>query len=144
MLHLRLEERLVDLDIATYVAHRLAYPPISSVAGTRSLSRRFPAERMASFSYAKLAMDAFLEEGADAQERYSGHLPSDLDVMYTGLLLRARTDGPASPDDLQLLILSWVTHATRPLRLLEIAEMIHVTQNTGANVGLKATKGSCS
>ncbi|KAH7322461.1 ankyrin repeat-containing domain protein [Stachybotrys elegans] len=92
------------------------------------------------FLYAKLAMDAFLEEGANVKHVLKA-LPMDLNIMYADLL-REHARRSQVPDDIQLLILSFVTHASRPLRLLEISEIINFmaesrTKETG---DLKGTK----
>jgi hypothetical protein len=90
------------------------------------------------FLYAKLAMNAFLEPVADVQKVLQ-ELPADLNVIYTDLL-REHAQRAGIPDHIQLLILQWVTHATRPLRLLEIAETINVTQLPQDEQNLKAAK----
>lgn len=46
--------------------------------------------------------------------------------MYT-TLLKEHSIRSGVPHDLQKLILQWVTHASRPLRLLEVAEIIRST-----------------
>ncbi|KAK0724653.1 hypothetical protein B0H67DRAFT_657325 [Lasiosphaeris hirsuta] len=83
-------------------------------------------------------MDAFLKSGADVS-RALEQLPHNLNVMYTDLL-REHSRGSGVPDDIQLLILQSVTHATRPLRLLEIAEFINITQYPPENRDSKAAK----
>lgn len=56
-------------------------------------------------------------------QRSLGWLPLTLEDMYNGMLLdhslRSRV-----PQELQLTILQWVTHSSRPLRLLELAAML--------------------
>lgn len=46
--------------------------------------------------------------------------------MYT-TLLKEHSIRSGVPHDLQIVILQWVTHASRPLRLLEAAEIIRST-----------------
>ncbi|KAF1839459.1 ankyrin [Decorospora gaudefroyi] len=124
MLRLRLEEHEVDVDIATYVQHGLKESSIP--ASDQDLVRgAIPGRANGIFLYAKLAMNAFLEPGASPEE-VMRTLPADLHEMYTSLL---HEHGARSgvPKDIQLLILQWVTHANRPLRLIELAEMINVT-----------------
>ena len=57
-------------------------------------------------------------------------LPITLEDMYNGMLidhsLRLRV-----PQQLQLTILQWVTHSSRPLRLLELAAMLDFQSNSG-------------
>ncbi|KAK0712926.1 ankyrin repeat-containing domain protein [Lasiosphaeria miniovina] len=136
-LQIRLEERLVDMDIAIYVQHGIDGSSIP--AQDRVLIREVvPGRVNGLFLYAKLAMDAFLEPDADVREVLRT-LPADLDAMYTDLLREhARRSG--THHDIQLLILSWVTHATRPLRLIEVAEMVNTSSNLYVDCSLKAAK----
>jgi hypothetical protein len=90
------------------------------------------------FLYAKLAMDAFLGPVVDIKKVLS-QLPADLNLLYKDLLQEhARRSGIA--DDIQNLILLSVTHATHPLRLLELAEMVKTLHPGESTDDLKATK----
>uniref|UniRef100_A0A0B7K5G7 Uncharacterized protein n=1 Tax=Bionectria ochroleuca TaxID=29856 RepID=A0A0B7K5G7_BIOOC len=138
MLHIRLDESHVDVDIATYVDYFLKN---SSIPENHhgAIRKAVPGRANGLFLYAKLAMDAFREKGADVAQVLE-RLPLDLNIMYTNLL-REHGKNSGVPSQLQLLILCWVTHASRPLRLLEMAEMINVTQQsefTGDFKGLKS------
>lgn len=134
---LRLEEQLVDVDIAAYVQHRLRGSTVPKEYWNL-ITEAVPGRANGLFLYARLAMDAFSKPGADVKEVLK-KLPADLNVMYNGLL---REHGKRSniPDDLQLLILQSITHATRPLRLLEVAEMIKATHDPIGNRSLKDIK----
>ncbi|KAF9870565.1 ankyrin repeat-containing protein [Colletotrichum karsti] len=120
-LNIRLEEDMVDADIAVYVRSRLsesAIPP----GDHESIQKAVPGRANGLFLYAKLAMDAFLRPGARVKDVLK-ELPDDLNVMYDKLLREhARRSGVAEP--IQRMIMQWVTHANRPMRLLELAEMI--------------------
>lgn len=83
-------------------------------------------------------MDAFLEPGANVHEVLKA-LPTDLNVMYNGLL-REHAKRSNVSDEIQLLVLQFVTHATRPLRLLEIAEVMNTVHFSSGNHSLKETK----
>ncbi|KAJ4306633.1 hypothetical protein N0V88_001438 [Collariella sp. IMI 366227] len=134
-LRIRLEEQLVDVDIATYVQQGLKSSTISSEEQVL-IKEAVPGRANGLFLYAKLAMDAFLEPNADVREVLKT-LPMDLNAMYTDLLREhARRSGV--PDCIQRLLLSWVTHASRPLRLIEMAEMLSVTYD--ATHDLKSAK----
>lgn len=136
-LHLRLQENLVDLDISTYVRFALSRSTIPENEW-QTVTDAVPGCANGLFLYAKLAMDAFLEPGVDVRQVLA-HLPADLNVLYTDLLKEhARRSGVAP--GIQHLILQFVTHATRPLRLLELAEMIRVSNPDGSKRDLKATK----
>lgn len=136
VLRLKLEEHMVDLDIAAYVKYRLDTSSISS-GEHQPIQSAVPGNANGLFLYAKLAMDAFLQEGADTQKVLQ-QLPLNLDIMYSRLLQdHARKTG--TPQEMQLLILQWATHSVRPLRLLEVADLINVTSPSKSR-DLKATK----
>lgn len=133
---IRLEERLVDIDIATYVQYRLRSSSVPREHWS-IIEEAVPGRANGLFLYAKLSMDAFVEPGTDAREVLKA-LPADLNVMYNELL-REHARRSNVPDELQLLVLQFVTHATRPLRLLEIAEMVK-THLPNEDRSLKTTK----
>ncbi|KAK4447258.1 ankyrin repeat-containing protein [Podospora aff. communis PSN243] len=135
--HIRLEERQVDKDIAKYVRHELSKTAIPADMQAK-IRAAVPGRANGLFLYAKLAMDAFTRPGANPAKVLE-ELPQDLNVMYTDLL-REHSRRSGVPDDMQLLILQSVTHASRPLRLLEIAEFIDVTQRAPEERDLKAAK----
>jgi hypothetical protein len=124
LLTIRLDEAMVDTDIASYVERGLRTTQLS-VEEQHQIRKAVPGRANGIFLYAKLAMDAFLEPGLQVAEVLRT-LPADLHEMYTSLL-REHATRSGVPQDIQLLILQWVTHATRPLRLLELAEMISAT-----------------
>ncbi|KAH8803549.1 putative ankyrin 2,3/unc44 [Xylogone sp. PMI_703] len=137
VLHIQLEEQLVDIDIATYIEHRLLGSTIQPQYH-KMIHDAIPGRANGLFLYARLAMDALMQPGADIQQVIQG-LPADLNVMYTELL-REHARRTKIPHDIQLLILQFVTHATRPLRLLEVAQMINITQYPSEKRDLKVTK----
>jgi hypothetical protein len=137
-LDLRLEENMVDRDIATFVQHMIKASSIEE-RYHESIREAVPGKANGLFLYAKLAMDSFLEPGADAQQVLK-ELPTDLNVMYDDLL-REHTRRTGISPDLQLLIMQSVTHASRPLRLLELSDMIDVTQFNNNARDLKKAKG---
>ncbi|KAJ6035731.1 hypothetical protein N7540_000010 [Penicillium herquei] len=137
MLSLRLEEQLVDIDIAAYVQHRLQGSAVPKEY-CNLITEAVPGRANGLFLYARLAMDAFSKPGADVKEVLK-KLPADLNVMYNELL-REHANRSNVPEDLQLLILQSITHATRPLRLLEVAEMIKATHGPIGDRTLKDIK----
>ncbi|KAL7924481.1 putative ankyrin repeat protein [Trichoderma austrokoningii] len=136
-LHLRLQETLVDMDISTYVHFVLSKSDIPK-ADWGTIANAVPGHANGLFLYAKLALDAFIEPGADIATVLS-KLPSDLNSLYTDLL-NEHAARSGVPEVIQRLILQAVTHATRPLRLLELAEMIRVSRPDGTVRDIKATK----
>ncbi|RSM12008.1 hypothetical protein CDV31_006458 [Fusarium ambrosium] len=136
-LHVRLEEKMVDADISKYVQYTLSNSTIPQ-SEWEVIMNAVPGRANGLFLYAKLAMDAFLEQDADITNVIS-RLPADLNVLYTDLLKEhARRSGVA--EEIQHLILQAVTHASRPLRLLELAELIKVLSPDGSTRDLKTTK----
>ncbi|KAK6504786.1 hypothetical protein TWF481_006725 [Arthrobotrys musiformis] len=149
MTRIRLEEKEVDVDIATYVRHRLKGSNVS--IKTRTLiEKAVPGRANGIFLFAKLAMDAFLHSlselpshpvlESDANvEAVIQQLPKDLNNIYVNLLdVHSQRSGVSS--DTQLLILQFVTHATRPIRLLEMADIVNTIQYGEEKRDLKAIK----
>lgn len=134
---IRLRENLVDGDINKFVRHTLEQSSITKESW-KAIADAVPGRANGLFLYARLAMDAFLEPGAAIHEVLE-QLPADLNVLYTDLLkehaIRSGVD-----EKIQHLILQAVTHANRPLRLLELAEMIRVTSPGSGARDLKTTK----
>ncbi|KAF3280546.1 hypothetical protein TWF970_002762 [Orbilia oligospora] len=126
ILDIRLEESAVDVDIVTYVRHRLKNSKISKDAQAK-IEAAVPGKANGLFLFAKLALDAVLQPNANVDVVIQ-QLAKDLNNIYTDLLKdHSRRSG--IPSSTQLLILQSVTHATRPLRLLEIADMVNFINN---------------
>ncbi|KAK7418673.1 hypothetical protein QQZ08_011147 [Neonectria magnoliae] len=102
-LDVRIDEALVDVDISTYVRHTLEHTSISE-RDQGLIKKAVPGRANGLFLYAKLAMNSFLANADVASILQK--LPLDLN---------------------ELEILQWVTHANRPLRLLELADLIKTT-----------------
>lgn len=136
-LQIRLDETVVDEDISIFVRQKLDAASITDSSRT-SILDAIPGRANGLFLYARLAMDAFLEPGADVSDVLK-KLPRDLNHMYTDLL-RDHSLRSGIPPNLQRLILQCATHATRPLRLLEVAEMLQTTHLSRTEKNLRATK----
>ncbi|KAI1111523.1 ankyrin repeat-containing domain protein [Nemania sp. NC0429] len=136
-LQIRLDETVVDQDIAIFVQKKLESVSIADSDRALILDA-IPGRANGLFLYARLAMDAFLEPGADVKDVLK-KLPRDLNDMYTNLL-RDHALRSGTPPDLQRLILQYATHATRPLRLLEVADMLEATHLSRTEKNLRATK----
>ena len=129
VLQIRLESRLVDMDIALYVDHRLNQRPDFDIVLRRAVKEEIGKKSQGSFLYARLMMDELTSHfdhmipDIKFIQRSLDWLPITLEDMYNGMLLdhslRSRV-----PQDLQVTILRWVTHSSRPLRLLELATML--------------------
>jgi len=130
VLQLRLEESLVDKDIAVYVDHRLRNHPEYNEELRTAIRHEIGAKSKGSFLYSRLMMDELLvghfpHMSPDIQylQRSLEWLPVTLEDMYNGMLLDHSLRSGMS-QELQVTILKWVTHSSRPLRLLELASMI--------------------
>ncbi|RWA09204.1 hypothetical protein EKO27_g5912 [Xylaria grammica] len=137
MLQIRLDETAVDKDISIFVQRKLSSTSITDLDRKLVLDA-VPGRANGLFLYARLAMDAFLKPGANIRDVLAA-LPQDLNDMYTDLL-EVHSLRSGIPPDLQRLILQCATHASRPLRLLEVSEMLERTYLSQTERNLKATK----
>ena len=129
VVNLNLNRRLIEQDIATYVNHLLRDLERLGVTATDRDSIRVAIQAKATgiFLYAKLMMEEVLR-GLNVKPL--GNLLSTLPVGVNGMyttLLKEHSIRSGVPHDVQKLILQWVTHSSRPLRLLEVAETIRST-----------------
>ncbi|CAF3540505.1 unnamed protein product [Fusarium graminearum] len=138
LLDIRLGKDKVDPDILKYLHHRL--DQMSLTLEIRDIIVHEVLKKSDGlFLYAKFAMDTISRIETITVETMQEALdstPVDLSVMYRNLLQEhmGRTD---LPEGLCILVLQLVTHATRPLRLLEIADCIKVTRpQFGQDIGI--------
>ncbi|PNP56983.1 hypothetical protein THARTR1_02825 [Trichoderma harzianum] len=134
---IRLQEQLVDQDIAVYVQRLLAASGIPEDDQNKIQQAIFE-KAGGIFLYAKLVMEQIMEQDANI-EHILETLPANLNVMYT-TLLKEHSRRSGIPHHVQLLVLQWVTHANRPLRLLEMSEMLSVTRQLDGIRELKEAK----
>lgn len=150
IVHISLQQQLVDVDITAYLNHRFdRFPRSDATRNIKPQLLEMVARRSEGlFLYAKLAMDqleaALADNGARVDvQALEASLPTGLEQTYTNLLLKHRRESEISPD-LQILILEMVTHASRPLRLSELASLIKVlSPDTAAPAGFKALISTC-
>lgn len=121
-----LSRHLIDCDIATYVSHQLSKQPASAFSSEQCQLIKSTVQGKADglFLYARLMMDEVLQnvENKDL-EPLLRDLPIGVDRMYTSLLTQHSLRSGVT-HEVQVLILQWITHASRPLRLLELAELV--------------------
>ncbi|KAL7930665.1 ankyrin repeat-containing domain protein [Trichoderma chlorosporum] len=134
---IRLQEQLVDQDIAVYVQRLLASSRIPK-DDQNKIQQAVLEKAGGIFLYAKLVMEQIMEQDADI-EHILETLPANLNVMYTALL-KEHSQRSGIPHHVQLLVLQWVTHANRPLRLIEMSEMLSVTRQLDGIRELKQAK----
>jgi ankyrin repeat protein len=130
VLEIRLENTQVNKDIAIFVDYRLrqAQPNLSERV-LAEIKQAVGNRVHPSFLYARLLLNELLEKHSaedwsdDSVRQSLVSIPASLEDLYTHML--AEHSRKASvPEDRQVLILKLVTHATRPLRLLEIATVL--------------------
>lgn len=121
-----LEQRLVDQGIITYVDHLVTSheQPKTFAEDQRRIKEAVSVKAGGLFLYARLMTHQLLPKlGLESVGTLLDNLPSGLGDMHTSVL-REHSSRSGASRELQLLILQSVTHASRTLRLLEIAEVI--------------------
>jgi ankyrin repeat protein len=121
ILRLKLEKGLVDADIEAYVRSRLTKSSIP-IELHESIQALVPARAQGLFLYAKLALDTLLEQSAGLPLALR-ELPKDLHLTYSHLL-HEHLEKTRTSIEVQVLIMRWMTHSVRPLRLIEMADML--------------------
>ena len=123
---------MVDQDIATYIHHRLqdfaqlkVDPKVRLVNGDIERVRQTIYSRgQGLFLYARLMIDNLLDsKDRETFETRLNTLPDDLNDMYSAMLEEHATRSKI-PRTVQVRLLRWVTHSTRPMRLIELADML--------------------
>ncbi|CAM1510896.1 Fc.00g084090.m01.CDS01 [Cosmosporella sp. VM-42] len=149
IVHISLQQQLVDADIISYLNHRFHVAPKSDIHRQVKqqvidmVSRR--SEGL--FLYAKLTMDQ-VEASLQSDDlvdlsALEESLPVGLEQIYTSVLAKQREEHGVSRD-LQVLVLEAVTHASRPLRLSELASLTKcVHPNATEPRGFKALTATC-
>ena len=144
-INLALDPRLIRQDIVTFIYHCLSHhgalkisdteksmiqEAVQAKAAEEKLIIRQTVEARAAglFLYARLMMDEIVRcLGSMPLGGILAGLPAGLGDMYTTLLHQHSLRSGASKT-LQRLILQWVTHSSRPLRLLEISDVVRATE----------------
>ncbi|KAJ4129855.1 hypothetical protein NW768_006825 [Fusarium equiseti] len=129
IVHVSLQQQLVNADILAYLNHRFN---ISLQSDNYRQRKQDLIDMMAKkseglFLYAKLTMDQ-VEESLQCEKPMNlaaleESLPVGLEQTYTSVLAKQRRESSITTD-VQLLVLEAVTHASRPLRLNELASLL--------------------
>ena len=136
ILQIRLEQLKVDNDISVYLGHRLRNLEDVEDSVRTAIKDSICHRSQGSFLYARLMMDEILDHTKEmvSKTKFIQHsldrLPNTLEDMYNGMLL-GHSLRCKVPQELQLTILQWVTHSSRPLRLLELATMLDCQSVSG-------------
>ncbi|TVY92560.1 Ankyrin [Lachnellula willkommii] len=132
--NIRLIGRVVAEDINKYVHHRLANQQerVLTEKDQSAIQQALGKKSRGLFLYARLMLDEILQQ-SNPVHAHLPHLPSSLEEMYINLLHEQRLRSGSSIE-FQSRMLSWVTHASRPLRVTEIAALVNSQHDRG---GLK-------
>ncbi|KAJ4324659.1 hypothetical protein N0V84_003783 [Fusarium piperis] len=132
IVHVSLQQRLVDADIISYLRHRFDTALMSEdkLQVKDQLIDMVAKRSEGLFLYAKLTMDQIEDElamdGSGDISVLEQSLPIGLEQTYTSMLAKQRQEKDISTDT-QVLVLEAVTHSSRPLRLSELASLIKFT-----------------
>ncbi|KAM0499382.1 hypothetical protein ACHAP8_005530 [Fusarium lateritium] len=129
IMHIGLQQSLVDADILAYLNHRFDVSPKSHVncQFKQVIIDMVARKSQGLFLFAKLTMDQ-LEESLPSDtpvdiSALETSLPVGLEQTYTHILERKRCESGITIE-MQLTILEAITHASRPLRLNELASLL--------------------
>lgn len=129
VLQVRLEDRQTNKDISLFIQHRLREVHHVSEAAKDTIRRAVEDRVHPSFLYARLVLNDLLDEHKRSSvdiasaENALLTLPSSMEDMYSQML-HDHSQVAGVPQKRQMLILQLATHASRPLRLLEIATVL--------------------
>ncbi|KAL1980699.1 hypothetical protein VTN96DRAFT_3616 [Rasamsonia emersonii] len=135
VIQIRLENQQLNKDIAIYISHRLLQTPDITDEVRACIQKSTEARVHPSFLYARLMLDELLKKqdilDIESMRQSLSSLPVSLEEMYNRMLYD-HSQRSNVPQERQLRILQLVTHASRPLRLLEIAglaDMLGLSQD---------------
>ncbi|KAH8669767.1 ankyrin repeat-containing domain protein [Tricladium varicosporioides] len=130
LVDLRLDRKHVDGDISIYISHKLAMAHLDLLNDeVQSIKKAICDRGKGLFLYARLMMDKLLQDQGNFISQLED-LPDGLSSMYTKLL-RENSVRSGTDQEFQKLVLQWVTHSIRPLRLIELAAMINALPDRG-------------
>lgn len=149
IVHVSLQQQLVDADIISFLNHRFDRAPKSDNQQKlkQDIINMVARRSEGLFLYAKLTIDqveaSLLSDDPVDISLLEESLPVGLEQIYTSVLAKQREDHGVDMD-VQLLVLEAVTHASRPLRLYELASVIKcICPNVTAPRGFKALIATC-
>ncbi|RSL63196.1 hypothetical protein CEP54_005331 [Fusarium duplospermum] len=149
IVHVSLQQRLVDADIISYLRHRFDTAVMSEdkLQIKEQLVDMVAKRSEGLFLYAKLTMDqiepALADDGPGDISALEQSLPIGLEQTYTSMLAKQRQEKGISTD-LQVLVLEAVTHSSRPLRLSELASLVKfICPDLNPPAGFKDLVATC-
>ncbi|KAM0431479.1 hypothetical protein ACHAPT_005457 [Fusarium lateritium] len=149
IVHISLQQRLVDADIVSYLRYRFDTASMSEdkLQIKQQLIDMVAKRSEGLFLYAKLTMDqieaALATNGPVDISLLEQSLPIGLEQTYTSMLAKQRQDKGISTD-IQVLVLEAITHSSRPLRLSELASLIkYIRSDVDAPAGFRVLISTC-
>lgn len=149
IVHISLQQSLVDTDIHSYLRYRFDTAVMSEdkLQMKGELIDMVARRSEGLFLYAKLTMDqieaSLADDGSGDISALEQSLPIGLEQTYTSMLAKQRQEKGISTD-LQVLVLEAVTHSSRPLRLNELASLVKsVCPDLDAPTGFKDLVATC-
>ncbi|EEU36407.1 uncharacterized protein NECHADRAFT_52540, partial [Fusarium vanettenii 77-13-4] len=149
IVHISLQQLLVDADINSYLRHRFDTAVMSEdkLQIKEQLIDMVAKRSEGLFLYAKLTMDqieaALADDGPGDINALEQSLPIGLEQTYTNMLAKQRQEKGISTD-LQVFVLEAVTHSSRPLRLSELASLVKfIRPDLDAPAGFKDLVATC-
>ncbi|KAM0422116.1 hypothetical protein ACHAPD_000559 [Fusarium lateritium] len=129
IVHISLQQSLVDADILAYLNHRFNVSPRSDINHQfkQDIIDMVARKSQGLFLFAKLTMDQFEESPPSDNpvdiSALETSLPVGLEQTYTHILEKKRCESGITTE-MQLTILEAITHASKPLRLNELASLL--------------------
>lgn len=132
VLDVRLDKQFIESDISKYIWHRIRDSSIP-LEHHSTVHDTVLCQADGIFLYARLSLDILSSGSTDTLTALQS-LPTDLAVIYESLLEEHAWRSTISAS-LQQVILECVIYATRPLRLLELADLLQVTRKDTHDLG---------
>lgn len=134
----KLNGHKLEADVSIYIGNRLRSAEFERIDKEMARMLQDTVCRLSNglFLYARLILDDLAEKASqrDTQDSFESilfNLPIGMNNLYANLLGQQRLRSGASVDQ-QKSILQWVTHATRPLRLIELTSVHSLQQGNTA------------
>lgn len=149
IVHISLQQRLVDADIVSYLRHRFdtAMMTEDKLQVKEQLIDMVARRSEGLFLYAKLTMDQIETElatdGPGDINALEQSLPIGLEQTYTNMLVKTRQEKSITTD-IQVFVLETITHSSRHLRLSELATLVKfIHQDLSPPTGFKDLVAAC-
>ncbi|KAF9895127.1 hypothetical protein FE257_000029 [Aspergillus nanangensis] len=125
---IRLTTLHVGKDIATYITHRVENQTTVELGQDQKtvLMNVLCEKARGLFLHARLTLDQILQPSTNPIDSQLQCLPGSLGDMYDGILQEHAARSGAT-QSFQLFLLTWITHASRPLRVAELVALIDST-----------------